>query len=164
MVKPKIFRDERGQFLETYKKTEFTKSGISADFVQDNLSTSKKHVLRGLHYQSEPHAQSKLVKCVQGCIWDVALDLREDSETRFKYIKIELSEQNGHMLYIPKGFAHGFVVLSETATVLYKTDSEYAPDYENGVHWTSVEWGIDFEPVLSQKDKILPKIKGTVRC
>lgn len=164
LIKPKIYGDIRGAFSETYKKTEFTKNGINVEFVQDNLSKSKKHVLRGLHFQSEPYAQSKLIKCVHGCIWDIALDLREGSDTHHKYIKVELSDQNGYMLFIPKGFAHGFVVLSETATVLYKTDSEYAPNHEQGIHWKSLDWEINFEPILSEKDTILPRLEGITEC
>ncbi len=164
LIKPQIYGDIRGAFSETYKKTEFTKNGINVEFVQDNLSKSKKHVLRGLHFQSEPYAQSKLIKCVHGCIWDIALDLREGSDTHHKYIKVELSDQNGYMLFIPKGFAHGFVVLSETATVLYKTDSEYAPNHEQGIHWKSLDWEINFEPILSEKDTILPRLEGITEC
>ena len=118
--------------------------------------------MRGLHYQKPPYEQAKLVRCSRGRIYDVAVDIRPGSETFGQYVKVELSEENKQMLYIPNGFAHGFVVLSDEAELLYKTSSEYAPDYDRGVLWNdetiNVNWGIDFEPVLSEKDTKQPKL------
>ena len=163
LVKPKIFGDNRGFFAECYKKSDFALNGINVDFVQDNHSKSSKGVLRGLHYQQSPYAQAKLVKCIKGQIYDVAVDIRPNSKSFGKYVKVELSEDNKCMLYIPEGFAHGFVVLSDEAELIYKTSAEYAPEYDNGIRWDdknlNIDWGIDFEPVLSEKDKKLPYLK-----
>ncbi len=162
LVKPKIYGDNRGFFAETYKKSEFFASGIKDDFVQDNHSKSSTYVLRGLHYQSKPYGQAKLVRCTKGRIYDVAVDLRVNSKTFAKYVKVELSEENKQMLYIPNGFAHGFVVLSDEAELIYKTSSEYAPQADRGILWNdetiNIDWGIDFEPILSEKDKNQPKL------
>ena len=162
LVKPKIYGDNRGFFAETYKKSEFFDNGIKDDFVQDNHSKSSTHVLRGLHYQSKPYGQAKLVRCAKGRIYDVAVDLRVNSKTFAKYVKVELSEENKQMLYIPNGFAHGFVVLSDEAELIYKTSSEYAPQADRGILWNdetiNIDWGIDFEPILSEKDKNQPKL------
>jgi dTDP-4-dehydrorhamnose 3,5-epimerase len=164
LIKPKIFADNRGFFMESYKKSEFIKNGIKAEFVQDNHSKSAKGVLRGFHYQKLPKAQAKLVRCIKGKIYDIALDIRLNSKTFGKYTKVELSEDNKHMLFIPKGFAHGFVVLSEEAEIIYKSDEEFSPQHDKGVLWNdsdlNIDWGIDFEPVLSEKDKNLPKLKN----
>lgn len=163
LVKPQIFGDNRGFFTETYKKSNFIKNGITVDFVQDNHSKSSKHVLRGLHYQAKPYAQAKLVRCVKGKIFDVAVDLRKNSKTFKSYVKVELSEDNKHMLFIPDGFAHGFVVLSDEAELLYKTSQEYSSSHDRGVFWAdkelNINWEIDFEPILSEKDKKQPKLK-----
>lgn len=163
LVKPKIFGDNRGFFAEWYKKSDFVSNGINVDFVQDNHSKSSKGVLRGLHYQQSPYAQAKLVKCIKGQIYDVAVDIRPNSKSFGKYVKVELSEDNKYMLYIPEGFAHGFVVLSDEAELIYKTSAEYAPEYDSGIRWDdkdlNIDWGIDFEPVLSEKDKNLPYLK-----
>lgn len=162
LVKPKIYGDNRGFFAETYKKSEFIKNGITDDFVQDNHSKSSAYVLRGLHYQAKPYGQAKLVRCTKGKIYDVAVDLRVNSKTFAQYVKVELSEENKQMLYIPNGFAHGFVVLSDEAELIYKTSSEYAPDADRGILWNdetvNVDWNIDFEPILSEKDKIQPEL------
>lgn len=162
LVKPKVFGDSRGFFAETYKKSDFVKNGIDADFVQDNHSKSTRGVLRGLHYQIAPCAQAKLVRCVKGKIFDVAVDLRKESKTFGKWLKVELSEDNKQMLYIPEGFAHGFVVLSDEAEIMYKTSAEFSPEADRGVLWNdsgiNVDWGIDFEPILSEKDKIQPTL------
>lgn len=161
LVKPKILEDNRGFFLENYKKSVFYKNGINVEFVQDNQSQSAARVLRGLHYQVKPYEQAKLIKCVLGRIYDIAVDIRPNSPTYGKYVKIELSEDNKCMLFIPEGFAHGFVVLSGKAQVLYKTSKEYAPQFDRGILWCdkdiNIDWGIDFEPVLSTKDKLQPK-------
>lgn len=162
LVKPKVFGDDRGFFMETYKKSEFKKNGIDVEFVQDNHSKSSKKVLRGLHYQAEPKAQAKLVRCSKGNIFDVAVDLRKDSKTFGKWQKVELSEDNKHMFYIPTGFAHGFVVLSDGAELIYKTSSEFCPELDRGVLWNdsqiNIDWGIDFKPILSEKDKMQPTL------
>ncbi len=163
LIKPKVFGDNRGFFMESYKKSEFVKNGIDTEFVQDNHSLSGKHVLRGLHYQQEPYSQAKLVRCIRGKIYDIAVDIRKNSKTFGQYVKVELSRENKNMLYIPRGFAHGFVVLSDEAELLYKTDNEYKPDADRGIFWCdkdiNIDWGIDFEPVLSEKDKHQPALK-----
>ena len=161
LIKPDINYDERGFFTEMYKKSDFLKNGISVEFKQDNISKSKARVLRGLHYQIKQYSQAKLIKCLTGKIYDVALDLRPNSDTFKQYIRVELSEANGNMLYIPEGFAHGFVVLSDCAEILYKTSNEYNIDSQRGILWCdediNIDWGIDFQPVLSEKDKNQPK-------
>ena len=165
LIKPKVFGDDRGFFMETYKKEDFEKAGIKGEFVQDNHSRSRYGVLRGLHFQKEPYAQAKIVRCVRGVIFDVAVDLRRDSPTFGKWVGVILSEFNKHQLYIPRGFAHGFCVLSEVAEVVYKVDNKYAPDYEGGVIWNDedigIEWPID-EPILSEKDKKWPTLKELI--
>ena len=164
LVKPTVFGDNRGFFMETFKKSDFVKNGIDVDFIQDNHSKSSHRVLRGLHYQAKPYGQAKLVRCVKGKIYDVAVDLRKNSKTFGQYVKVELSEENKQMLFIPEGFAHGFVVLSDEAEILYKVNKEYAPNSDRGVLWSdndiNIDWGIDFEPILSEKDKIQPKFKN----
>ena len=161
LIKPKIFGDNRGFFLESYKKSDFYANGITTEFNQDNHSKSSAHVLRGLHYQAKPYGQAKLVRCVKGRIYDVAVDIRPDSETYGQYIKVELSEENKQMLYIPEGFAHGFVVLSDEAEIFYKASGEYETKAERGIIWNdkslNINWGIDFEPILSGKDNLLPE-------
>ena len=163
LVKPQVFGDNRGFFMETYKKSEFFKNGIKVEFNQDNQSKSVKGVLRGLHYQKPPKAQAKLVRCTKGRIYDVAVDIRKDSKTFGKWVKVELSEDNKHMLYIPEGFAHGFVVLSDEAELSYKVSGEYSPENDAGVLWCdpdiAIDWGIDFEPILSEKDMKQPTLK-----
>lgn len=162
LVKPKAFGDNRGFFMESYKKSEFVQNGIDCEFVQDNHSKSTKGVLRGLHYQVAPKAQAKLLRCVSGKIYDVAVDLRPDSKTFGKSVKVELSEENKFMLFIPEGFAHGFVVVSDEAELLYKTNNEYCAELDRGVLWNdttiNVDWGFD-NPILSDKDKIQPTLK-----
>ena len=163
LVKPKVFGDNRGFFMESYKKSEFFENGITVEFNQDNHSKSGAHVLRGLHYQAKPFAQAKLVRCSKGRIFDVAVDLRPNSKTFKKYVKVELSEDNKHMLFIPEGFAHGFVVLSDEAELLYKASGEYNPLADRGLLWNdkdiNIDWEIDFEPILSQKDMVQPSLK-----
>ncbi len=162
LIKPKVFEDERGFFMETYKKSDFERAGIKCEFVQDNHSKSKYGVLRGLHFQKEPYAQAKIVRCVRGVIYDVAVDLRRNSQTFGKYVAVILSEFNGYMLYIPRGFAHGFLVLSDEAEVIYKVDNEYAPEYECGLIWNdpdvNIPWPID-NPILSEKDRKWPTLR-----
>jgi len=163
LVKPKVFGDNRGFFMESYKKSDFFKAGITVEFNQDNHSKSSAHVLRGLHYQAKPYSQAKLVRCSKGKIYDVAVDLRFSSKTFKKYVKVELSEDNKHMLFIPQGFAHGFVVLSDEAELLYKASGEYNPLADRGLLWSdksiNIDWEINFEPILSDKDKIQPKLE-----
>lgn len=165
LVKPRVFGDDRGFFLETYKKEDFEKAGIIDEFIQDNHSKSSFGVLRGLHYQKEPNVQSKLVRCTKGKIIDVAVDIRKNSPTFLKWVKAELSEENKYQLYIPKGFAHGFVALSDVVEVMYKVSGKYSPQDEGGIKWNdpdiNVDWGIDFEPLLSEKDKNSKTIKET---
>ena len=167
LIKLKVFGDSRGFFMETYKKSDFERAGIDTDFVQDNHSKSTKGVLRGLHFQKEPFAQGKLVRCIRGKIFDVAVDIRRDSSTFGKWVGFELSEDNKLMLWIPKGFAHGFLTLSEEAEVIYKVSGgEYAPDYEAGIRWNDpdigIKWPLDGEPILSEKDKKAPLLREAV--
>ncbi len=157
LLKPKVFGDERGFFMESYnQKTLKDLCGLDVDFVQDNHSRSTKNVLRGLHYQME-QAQGKLVRVVSGEVFDVAVDLRQSSATFGQWAGTVLSGQNHHQFYVPPGFAHGFVVLSETADFLYKTTDYYAPQHEKCIRWDDpeigIEWPIDGEPSLSEKDK-----------
>jgi dTDP-4-dehydrorhamnose 3,5-epimerase len=157
LVKPKVLGDDRGFFMETYEKLEFAQHGIDVEFSQDNHSKSKAHVLRGLHYQKPPHEQAKLVRCLQGQIYDVAVDIRKESKTFGRCVIVELSEENKNMLYIPKGFAHGFVVMSKDAQIVYKVNGKYSPEHECGIIWNdktlNIDWKIKFEPILSDKDK-----------
>ena len=161
IVEPKVFGDHRGFFMESYKKSDFIENGIDVEFNQDNHSKSTAHVLRGLHYQAKPYGQAKLVRCSKGRIYDVAVDIRPNSETFGQYVKVELSEANKHMLFIPEGFAHGFVVLSDEAEIIYKASGEYCPEADRGIAWNdptlNIDWEIDFEPVLSEKDKYQPR-------
>lgn len=165
LIKPRVFEDERGFFMETYKKPDFEKAGIKEKFVQDNHSKSKYGVLRGLHFQKEPYAQAKIVRCIRGVIYDVAVDLRKNSPSFGKYVGVILSEYNKYQLYIPKGFAHGFVVLSDVAEVIYKVDNIYAPEYEGGLIWNdpdvNILWPID-NPIVSLKDQKLPTLKELI--
>lgn len=163
LVKPNVFGDNRGFFMETYKKSKFFENGITAEFVQDNHSKSTKGVLRGLHFQAKPFGQAKLVRCTRGRIFDVAVDIRKNSKTFGQYVKVELSEENKNMLYIPNGFAHGFVALTDEVELMYKTSGEYAPSADRGILWNdkdiNIDWNIDFQPILSEKDKVQPNLK-----
>lgn len=162
LVKPRIFPDARGFFVEGYKKSDFVRAGIAAEFVQDNHSKSDKGVLRGLHYQRGTAAQGKLVRCINGAILDVGVDLRRSSPTFGKWFATELSAINAHMLYLPPGFAHGFLVLSETAEILYKCTAEYSPKDDAGVLWNDPDIGIEWDitdPILSAKDAKLPLLR-----
>ena len=166
LVIPKVFGDNRGFFMESYKKTDFFANGIRVEFNQDNHSKSSARVLRGLHYQLPPFGQAKLVRCSRGRIYDVAVDIRPDSPTFKQYVKVELSEENKQILFIPEGFAHGFVVLSEEAELLYKASGEYNPQADSGLYWAdediAIDWGIDFEPILSEKDMKQPRLKEII--
>jgi len=162
IVEPKILGDSRGFFLETYKASEFAANGINIVFCQDNHSKSAKGVIRGLHFQHFPKPQAKLVRCARGKIFDVAVDIRPNSENFGKWFGIELSEENRKMLFIPEGFAHGFSALSEDAEVLYKASNEYAPEFDAGIRWNdedlNINWRVE-SPIISEKDKVLPTLK-----
>src|SRR6056297_841535 len=164
IIKPKIFEDSRGYFFESYNKKTLEDIIGGVEFIQDNQSLSEYGTIRGLHYQLAPYAQAKLVRVLQGKIYDIAVDIRENSPTYGKHFGIELSEENKIQLFIPKGFAHGFSVLSQKAIVLYKTDEFYFKDSERGIKYNDPELGIDWkvEPeksILSCKDKVLPTFK-----
>ena len=166
LIKPKVFSDERGFFLETYKKSEFEREGIPYEFLQNNHSASKKGVLRGLHYQKKPAVQGKLVRCISGVIFDVAVDIRVGSPTFGKWVGVYLSEENKHMLWIPPGFAHGFLVVSDYAEVIYNVShSEYSSAHDAGIIWNDptigIEWPLHLvdEIILSRKDENLPTLK-----
>jgi len=162
LITPRVFTDARGFFTETYKRSEFSVEGITEYFVQDNCSKSSRHVLRGLHYQKNPAAQGKLVRCLSGRIFDVAVDIRKGSPTYARWVGVELSEENKQMLYIPPSFAHGFVVVSDTAEIMYKCTLEYSPENDRGICWNDpeidIEWRVS-SPILSEKDKALPMLK-----
>ena len=162
VVEPKIFEDFRGVFIETYKNSEFIANGINVNFVQDNYSRSGKDVVRGLHFQTFPKQQAKLVRCTKGKILDVTVDLRPKSKTFGKWFSIELSEENKKMLYIPHGFAHGFSVLSGEADTCYKVSEEYSPTHDTGILWNDKELNIDWQvknPIISEKDKNLQSLR-----
>ena len=159
LIKPKVFNDERGGFLEMYKYSDFARVGISEHLVQDNYSTSTRGVVRGLHYQKNPKAQGKLVCCIKGKIYDVAIDVRRGSPFYGKWTAIELTQENRHLLYVPPGFAHGFQVISETAEVMYKCTNEYSPADDRGILWNdphlAITWPVA-NPVVSKKDLAQP--------
>ena len=163
IVQPRRFDDPRGFFMETYKKSDFVAAGIDEEFCQDNHSFSCKGVLRGLHFQSSPHAQGKLVRVIKGAVWDVAVDLIPGSATYGQYYGIELTEENGTMFYIPPGFGHGFLTLRDDTHFLYKCTAEYAPAADGGVKWDdpdlNVPWPLDSEALVSEKDAKLPYLK-----
>ncbi len=163
IIEPRIFDDERGYFFESYHKTKFKKMGIRAVFVQDNQARSTYGVIRGLHFQRVPYAQAKLVRVIHGKIFDVAVDLRQNSASYGKWYGIELSAENKKQLFVPRGFAHGYSVISETAEVLYKVDNIYHPEAEGGINYRDPELNIDWkipdgEEKITVKDEILPKI------
>lgn len=155
IIYPKKFGDNRGYFMETYKEEDFKKAGLKYVFLQDNQSKSKKGVLRGLHFQKK-YPQAKLVRCIEGEVFDVCVDLRKDSPTYGKWEGVILSAEKGNQFMIPRGFAHGFVVLSETATFCYKCDETYHPEDEGGIIWNDpkigIEWPIKEGIILSEKD------------
>jgi len=162
LIIPKVFEDERGFFLESYKQSEFITNGIIENFVQDNHSKSTRGVLRGLHYQKHPKAQGKLIRCTNGEVFDVAVDIRKNSPTFGKWEGELLSAENKKMLYIPAGFAHGFLVLSDVAEIIYKSTDEYSPKNDRGIFWNdpeiNIKWKID-NPVVSEKDQEQPLLK-----
>ena len=162
VIEPQLFKDDRGFFYESYNKNNLDKV-INIVFVQDNESKSNKGVVRGLHFQLPPFEQTKLVRCVSGKILDVVVDLRTNSKTYGKSFSIELSSENNKQLFVPKGFAHGFQVLSREATVNYKVDEYYNPDSDSGIIWNDkdllIKWNHDIEPILSRKDLKLISFK-----
>jgi len=163
LIRPEVHYDERGFFLESYTKKYFEEAGIKDEFVQDNHSFSIRNTIRGLHYQEEPYAQSKLIRCISGEIMDVVVDIRMDSDTFGKYVSAILSSENKNMLYIPRGFAHGFLVMSDYAEVVYKTDNYYSRDHERGIIWNDEDIGIDWpvkNPIISAKDKSWPGLRN----
>ena len=161
VLKPTLFKDNRGYFMESYNQKNLNKLLGNVNFVQDNESESSQGVLRGLHFQNPPYAQSKLVRCLKGKVLDVALDLRNDSKTYGMIETILLSEEKKEQLFIPKGFAHGFVVVSKSAILSYKVDNYYKPEFESGIIWNDPDLNIDWrinktEIIVSEKDKNLP--------
>ena len=164
IIEPKVFGDNRGYFMESYSKKDFAEAGLTMEFVQDNESRSKKGVLRGLHFQTK-YTQGKLVRCTEGEVWDVAVDLRKGSPTYGMWEGVHLSAENKRQFYVPEGFAHGFLVLSDVATFNYKCTNFYAPEYDGGVLWNDEEIGIKWplegieEILLSEKDKNQKKLK-----
>lgn len=168
IIEPRVFRDERGYFFESFSLREFQKEVGKTEFVQDNESKSSFGVIRGLHYQKPPYTQAKLVRVVKGCVLDVAVDIRKGSATFGQHVSVELSDENKRQFFIPRGFAHGFAVLSEEVIFQYKCDRYYAPDYEGGIRFDDPVLGIDWripreKMVLSEKDlrlKTLDSIDG----
>jgi dTDP-4-dehydrorhamnose 3,5-epimerase len=163
LITPEIFEDARGTFAETYKKSIFGKMSIKTNFVQENHSKSKKNVLRGLHYQLPPMEQAKLIMCTRGTVFDVAVDIRKSSPYYGKWVGYYLSEENKNMLFIPAGFAHGYLVTSEEAAITYKVSKEYSGEHERGIFWKDpeirIDWPFTEEPFLSEKDKNLPTLE-----
>ncbi|MCF3191595.1 dTDP-4-dehydrorhamnose 3,5-epimerase [Pseudomonas bubulae] len=166
VIEPRVYSDDRGWFMESFNderfRTELTSLGLSCPgtFVQDNHSSSKKGVLRGLHFQMAPHAQGKLVRVVKGAAFDVAVDIRKDSPTYKKWVAVELSSDNKKMLWIPKGFAHGFLALEEGTEFLYKTTDYYDPSSEQSIRWDdqafAIDWPVDNDLIVSLKDSNAP--------
>jgi dTDP-4-dehydrorhamnose 3,5-epimerase len=161
VLKPAVFKDNRGYFMESYNQKNINKLLGNVNFVQDNESESSRGVLRGLHFQMPPYTQAKLVRCLKGSVLDVVLDLRKDSKTYGIFETISLTEENKKQLFIPKGFAHGFIVLSKSAIFSYKVDNYYNSDSESGVLWSDLDLNIDWkinknEIIVSEKDKNLP--------
>jgi dTDP-4-dehydrorhamnose 3,5-epimerase len=163
VIEPRVFRDDRGFFLESYNQRTLANMGIRAQFVQDNLSQSRKYVLRGLHYQIQ-QPQAKLIRVVHGDVYDVAVDLRKASPTFGKWVGERLTAENQRQVFIPEGFAHGFLVLSDVAVVLYKTTDFYAPAAERTICWDDADLAIDWplagrQPILSAKDAQAPRLR-----
>ncbi len=165
IIEPQVFGDSRGYFMESYSEQDFKAAGLHMQFVQDNESRSKKGVLRGLHFQTQ-HTQGKLVRVVEGEVYDVAVDLRKGSPTFGKWEGVLLSAENKRQFYVPEGFAHGFLVLSDVATFQYKCTDYYAPEYDGGIRWNDPDIGIEWpledieEVLLSEKDQKQPSLKA----
>ncbi|MGM7702954.1 dTDP-4-dehydrorhamnose 3,5-epimerase [Pseudalkalibacillus sp. Hm43] len=165
IIEPKVFGDHRGWFMETYSDQKLKEYGVHLNFVQDNHSFSaSKGTLRGLHYQLDPKAQTKLVRCTKGSIFDVAVDIRKESPTYGQWIGIELTAENKKQLLVPKGFAHAFLTLTDDVEVQYKVDELYSPDHDRGIKWNDpkigIEWPADLTPILSEKDQNAPSLEG----
>ena len=163
IVVPDVFRDSRGYFVETYNAERYARAGIAADFVQDNESQSQKGVLRGLHWQAAPHTQAKLVRVIRGAVWDVAVDIRAGSPTFGKFAAVTLSAENGRQFFVPRGFAHGFIVLEDDTLFSYKCDDLYDPPSERGMRYDDPAIGIPWPdlgvpPILSEKDRRHPSL------
>ena len=161
IIEPTVFGDTRGYFLESYNKKKFEEVVGKTSFIQDNESKSSKGVLRGLHFQKPPFEQAKLVRCIEGEVLDVAVDIRKNSKTYGQHVAVLLSVENKRQLFVPRGFAHGFLVLSDTATFAYKVDNTYAPEFDSGIRWNdkelNIQWGLEESEVLvSAKDAELP--------
>ncbi len=163
IITPKVFGDSRGYFMETYKQSDFEEAGITCNFLQDNQSKSRKGVLRGLHFQKQ-YPQAKLVRVIKGEVFDVAVDLRKSSPTFGKYVGVLLSEENKKQFFVPRGFAHGFLVLSEEAEFVYKCDNLYHPEDEGGLMYNdktvNIDWPKGYDVLLSDKDKNFPDFEN----
>ena len=163
IIETDVFGDHRGYFTETYNKPKYEALGITTEFVQDNMSFSaQKGTLRGLHWQNPPCAQAKLVSCTKGTVIDVAVDIRKGSPTYGQWVSVELSAENHRQFFIPRGFAHGFLTLTDDVEFLYKADNYYAPEADGGIRWNDPEIGVDWgvkEPILSAKDEKNPLLK-----
>jgi dTDP-4-dehydrorhamnose 3,5-epimerase len=163
LIEPKVFEDSRGYFFESYNNDTFKKLGINSNFVQDNQSLSCKGTLRGLHFQAPPHAQTKLVRVITGSIIDVAVDIRKNSKTYGEYYSAILTSENKKMLYIPEGFAHGFLALADNTIIQYKCSDLYNKESEGSIIWNdktiNIDWNIDYEPIISDKDKLAIQFK-----
>lgn len=157
IIQPKCFEDERGYFFESYNENEFSKNGLNLNFVQDNQSLSQKGVLRGMHFQNPPYAQGKLVRVIKGAVLDVVIDIRKNSKTFGRHFSLELNEQNKTMLYIPEGFAHGFLTLQDNTIFFYKCTNFYNKASEDCILWNdpalNINWGIS-NPLVSEKDSL----------
>lgn len=164
LLNPNRFKDRRGFFAETYNRKKYVEMGIDIDFVQDNHSISRDiGTLRGMHFQAPPHAQGKLVRCGHGALFDVVVDIRRGSQTYGQWLGYKLSAENGHQLYVPIGFAHGFVTLEPDSEIVYKCSDYYAPETEGSLRWEDpdigIEWPLQGNPILSEKDAIAPLLK-----
>jgi dTDP-4-dehydrorhamnose 3,5-epimerase len=165
IIEPSVFGDDRGYFLESFNLEKFEENMFPIKFIQDNESKSSRGVLRGLHFQIPPYAQAKLVRCIEGCVIDVAVDIRKGSPTYGKHVSVELSGENKRQLFVPRGFAHGFSVLSENAVFAYKVDNRYVPESDSGIRYDdkelNINWGLNEEDIqLSFKDKELESFKN----
>ena len=168
LIEPSVHGDDRGYFIETFRQDLFEKAlGYQVNFIQDNESKSSKGVLRGLHYQLEPYSQAKLIRVTEGSVLDVAVDIRKSSPTFGQHVAVELTEKNKHQLFVPHGFAHGFVVLSDSATLVYKVDNYYAPEHDRGIAFDDSKLGIDWklaaeELKLSDRDRTHPDLSDAI--
>ena len=161
IIEPSVFQDTRGYFLESYNQKKFEQVVGKTSFMQDNESKSSKGVVRGLHFQKPPFEQAKLIRCIEGEVLDVAVDIRKKSKTYGEYVAVLLSGENKRQLFVPRGFAHGFIVISDNATIAYKVDNTYAPNYDAGIRWNdkelNIQWGmLEYQVLVSKKDAELP--------